>query len=439
MNNEESRSLFSEAVELFECRKYSEALALLDTVDKQHPNSRHINFHRALCLVELGRLDEAILCQRRIEGRIKPQDQEKLANAIDSAKLLIRHGSEKKEEEVKPDVDSENIFIVQSVYPVSTEECSVVGSVKKGVFHVDDIANVVGASGALLPAPIMRIGPADTPLLLAREGQHIMFLLHIAPEQVNPGTSIICETHLDAHAATIMVRPSASIQTDILERPAALAPVERMIKQGVYDKAERLLNAYADQHPTNMATKRMLAQVYLAEDSPVRDPAKALYLIQMVYQAGGAEDPAVNTLLAHAQAENGDTKMGLRFMERLYALTTDDRAKQALIQRIHDFRSKYNLGDLWEFADSYGEVVFKSSDPAEVVRAVVNGAVPLEATCRRNSVGEFTPLETTLAPIFPEVAALFKPKKQQWSPGFLILVFLLLLSILMALFLPSFL
>lgn len=436
MTNEEARRIYGEAVQLFEEKDFFKALELLDAIDAERPNSRHTTFQRALCLVELGRLDEAVLCQKKIEGRISPESAQQLADCIGKAKQASANASEN---EVLPDSDSENVFIVQAVYPVSTEECSVVGTIKKGVFHVDDIANVVGPSGVLLPAPILRIGPADTPLLLAREGQHIMFLLHIGPEQVNPSTSIICETHLDAHAATIMVRPSASNPDNILERPAALAPVARMIKQKDYGKAERLLNAYAEQHPTNMATKQMLAQVYLAEDSPVRDPSKALYLIQIVYQAGGAEDPVVNTLLAHAQAENGDTQTGLRFMERLYASVEDDRAKQALAQRIHDFRSKYNLGDLWEFADSYDEVIFKANNPAEVVRAIANGSVPLEATCRHNSIGDFTPIETTLSPLFPEVAALFKPAKRQWDPVFLVLLFLLLLGLLLAIVLPQFL
>ena len=144
----------------------------------------------------------------------------------------------------------------------------------------------------------------------------------------------------------------------------------------------------------------------------------------------------VNNILAYAQAESGAPDVGLNFLERLYTTLEDAELKRALAHRIHDFRNTYNLGEEWEFVDSFGEVIFKSNNPQEAVLAVVKGIVPLDSTCRRNAIGEYTPLETTFAPIFPEVAALFNPPKQRWTPGFLTLLAFLLLGIIIAWFLP---
>jgi len=437
MTNEEAKQAYTQAVHLFEAKQYREALALLDAIDAERPNSRHIIFHRALCLVHLGRISEGELCCRKLEGRMAPQKLKPLVEAIDAANAGAKERETEKALRNKSlPSQSENIFTVQAVYPVSTEECSVTGAVKKGVFHVDEIANVIGPSGELFPAPIMRIGPADTPLLLIREGQQAILLLRIEPDKVNVGSAIICETNTAADTATMLIKSESSGQLTLLERPAELGPIERMMKQGAYQDAERLLNAYTAKNPTNMFAKRMLAQVYLDNKSPLRAPSKALYLIQMVYQAGGAEDPMVNNILAYAQAESGSPEIGLNFLERLYTTLEDAELKHALAHRIHDFRNTYNLGEEWEFANSFGEVIFKSNNPQEAVRAVVKGMVPLDSNCRRNAIGEFTPIEASFAPSYPEVAALFNPQKQQWSPGFLTLLAFLILGIVVAWFLP---
>ena len=433
MNKEESRRIFAEAMELSDKKQYSGALALLDTVEKEHPNSRHVNFHRAFCLLELGRVSEAKKCQDRLAGRIKPGDFQKLSQAIEKA----QRSSGESDEEAFSDSESESVFTVQNVYPVSADECSVIGTVKSGVFHVNDTAYVVSRSGRQLPTPILRIGPADTPLLLARKGQQAMLLLKIGPNKISNGATIVCKTRPAVNKASTTDKSVASDPGIISKCPPELAPVEEMIKKGSYRDAEEILRIYVNRNPSSMVAKRMLAQVYMDDNSPVQNPSKALELIQVVYHAGGASDLTVVNMLAHAQAKAGNPEMGLNFLERLYETLGEMEAKRGLAQRISDFRFKYDLGDLWELADNYGGVIFKSTDPDEVVRALVKGVVPLDSTCRRNAVGEFTPIETTLAPLFPELTALFKRKSQRWSLGLLALAILLILGIIIALFLPG--
>lgn len=437
MTKDESRRMFSEATQLFDDKQYAGALALLDTVDEAHPDSRHVNYHRALCLVELGRVDEARRCLKRLTGRIKPKHFQKLTQAIEKAEGTRNEANPSPHEDLSAAPEGESVFTVQKVYPVNTHESSVTGIVKKGVFHVNDVAKVISRSGVPVPAPIMRIGPADTPLLLAREGQQAMLLLRVASDKINNGAYIVCTTRSADNRATMVAKPDDTGQICSMECPDELAPIKKMIRRGAYYDAEKALKAYIEQHPATMFAKRMLAQVYLEDTSPLRDPAKALPLIQQVYEAGGASDLTVTNMLVKAQAKSGKPDIGLHFLERLYASQKEMEAKRGLAQRIHDFRMEYELGDLWEFADSYGDIIFKSTNPEEVVRAIAKGIVPLECTCRLNAIGEFAPIETTLAPLYPEVAALFTPKTQQWNSAFLALLILLILGIVLALLLPG--
>ena len=550
MTSDEVKRLYGEAVQRHADGDYAGALKLLESIEADESGKHDMTYPRALCLVAMGRVEEATLCYRVLKDRLKPDALQQLEDAIAKAREMLRSGEEESGEaqhdgaslvqettdksaaaasvdkdakpeeqqstadalagnavlltphkntdasseedresastleadgdaarqhadkeqielsaspeetgdapaiqkQVQPDAEDvssaqeeegeaasepqeeENIFEVQSVYPVSADECSVVGRVTKGVFHVNAIAQLTGTSGVQISAPISRIGSADTPLLLAREGRRTVLVLRIEPDQISAGTLISCEPRKAKSDTVAIPLPG---KTTILERPVQLAPVERLMKQGDYEKAETLLEVYIARHPDDIVAQRMLAQLYLDSDPIQRDPEKALKLIRGVYRAGGAEDPAVTNILARAQAETGDPEMGLRFMERLYAATQDVEAKQAVAQRIHEFRRKYELGDLWEFMDSHGDVAFEASESQEIIRALKSGAIPPDAECRRNRVGGFEPMESALAPAFPEVAAFFKKQQSQWNPGFLVLILLLLIGILIALFFPE--
>jgi tetratricopeptide (TPR) repeat protein len=428
---DESRRIFAEAVELYDNGDYNGALALFDIVERDLPNSRHINFHRALCLVKVGRIEEAKRCQRKLEGRIKAQDFQHLSRAIENAGLSDHDA------EYEDDPISENLFTVKAVYPISGEECSVTGIVKKGVFRTGDTAYALNRASRRVPALIVRIGPADTPLLLARQGQQAMMLLRIKPDKISPGDTLVYEAQISASDATMTVKSNACGKTIIMECPEDLAPIEKMIKRGYYFDAEKSLSRYIVRNPENIFAKRMLAQVYLDDGSPLQDTIKALDLIRTVYQEGGSEDPTVINILAHAYAESGNPEEGLEALEHLYTLLHDVEAKRALLQRIDEFRMAYDLGELWEFADSYGEIIFKSYSGRESVRAIMKGVIPLDTTCRHNGLGDFSPLATSFAPLFPEVAALIKSKTQkQWTPGFIALLVILVLGILLTVLLP---
>lgn len=449
MTNEEAKRLYMEALEFIGQKDYWGALSLLDELDTERPNSRHVNYHRALCFLELGRTDEAEACYQRLVGRMDESQLQKLADAIkvtkapgrtslSSAGLSGLSGSNSHLSSMDDDVTQPpNIFVVQSSYPISVDECSVIGYVKKGVFHVGDVASLISSSGDTMPAPIARIGPAETPLNLAREGQRVVMSLRVDPAIVDIGSSLYSEERPSGSAKTKMASSNIQQEGITIERPSELHSIERLLREKTYDKAEAKLIEFVDLNPECLAAKRLLAQLYLDADPPLCDPAKALEIIRDVYETGGAEDPAVIYTLAQALACNDDPAMGLRYLERLHEATQSIDARQALAQRIHSFRSKYGLGDVWEFGDAYGEVLFESSEPAEIYRALVKGGISLDSQCRRNHVGNWGPIHGELAAVYPDVAALFKTEKPKSNTAFIITLIILCLGIVIAIFLPE--
>ncbi|MBL7650482.1 MAG: hypothetical protein JNK74_30410, partial [Candidatus Hydrogenedentes bacterium] len=59
MTNEEAKALYIDAVKYFEAKDYGNALSKFDTLDAERPNSRHVTYHRCVCLAHLDRKDEA--------------------------------------------------------------------------------------------------------------------------------------------------------------------------------------------------------------------------------------------------------------------------------------------------------------------------------------------------------------------------------------------
>ena len=67
MTNEDAKRLFDEAAGVMNADP-DRALSLLDELDAARPNSRQVTLNRGLCLVRLGRLDEAQACRDRLAG-----------------------------------------------------------------------------------------------------------------------------------------------------------------------------------------------------------------------------------------------------------------------------------------------------------------------------------------------------------------------------------
>jgi hypothetical protein len=181
----------------------------------------------------------------------------------------------------------------------------------------------------------------------------------------------------------------------------------------------------------------MLAQLYLDAPPPLGNAKRAAEQVKKAYEKGGAGDVTVIRTLAEACARNGDAAQGLAFLERLDAPDMEPEARGALAQWLFDYRTRFNLGHVWQFADDYGEVVYEASDHAAALSAFRKGAIPVNAQCRRDRVGEWQPVEAVMAYESPEIAKFLGIElAQRPSKFFFALVALLVAAILLALFGP---
>lgn len=411
MTNEDAKRLFDEAAGMMNADP-ERALALLDELDAARPNSRQVTLNRGLCLVRLGRLEEAQACRERLAGKIEDAKLAELDALIGAKRAQTARPAEHPK---TPDIPrpapapsaNENVLIVESTFPVSTTEATVTGHMESGVFHTGDTVTVIAENGMPLLAPIRRIGTADAPLKLVREGQRAVLLLEVEPHHVRPGGRLVSRVAEEAYAKTMVV--SAASAEDAL--PEELSPeilrVERDIKAGQFDTATQTLAAYLDARPDSRTAHRLMARVLLEGPDAIRDKARALEHVRRAYELGGSEDPAVIDTLAWAMGENGEGEHGLRFLERQASLATDPRAIAALAKRIVEFRDRFALGHVWEFGDQYGEVVFETKNLADAARALKNNTIPRAGKVRQDRVGEWRDIEQALADLHPDIKAIY--------------------------------
>ncbi len=437
MTNEEAKELYFKAVGHFDRGEHEQALAFFDELDQHRPNSRHVNHYRAQCLIALDQLEAAEALCSKLEGKLEADQwtalQQKLSKARTALADTHRVEAEAQQQAAMQQQNTPangNIFEIESVYPVSTDQAAVTGHVKSGVFHQGDTLTLVTAAGMPLMAPIDRIGPAETPLNLVRAGQRTVFLLRVEPNLVAPGTRAFSEVQQESYAETMVVSTdSPSPQT--VGITADLLDVEKQVKRGEYAEAEKVLTTYVEQHPENGVAHRLLARIYLEGDAPLRNVDRALQHIRKAYELGGADDPAVIDILAEALAAHGEAEQGLRFLERLYGVTQTPEARTALAKRIYAYRDANDLGHVWEFSDNCADILFTATNSAEVLTALQRGTVALEAHCRKDRIGEWRPIETLLVPEHPEIAALFTTAKTKKGSG-QNLIWLLLIALLTA-------
>jgi len=410
MTNEEAKALFEQSVAISASGNATAALALLDQLEAERPNSRNVTLQRGVCLAQLGRVAEAEECRKSLEGRIEPERMQALAAAITGARDAAR--ASHANPVVVPMPDADNVLLVESVFLASTEEAAVTGHVRKGAFRVGDQLSVTTPEGDVVPAPIVRIGPAETPLQLVRAGQQAVFLLRVEPHLVAIGSYLSSTTKETAYAATMMVSTARpSVQEAMPEDVAAqVGVVEKLLRQRNYVAAREALAGLLASSAESGAVQRTAARVFLEAEGADRDAVRALEHAKRAYELGGSDDPAVVGMLAEAEAANGQAAQGLRFLERLIAVTLEPQARAAQAVRLTEFREKHGLGHVWEFSDQYGGVLTEVSSLAEAAKALGRGVIPRDGKVRKDRISEWQPIEQALGGQSPEIAALFRAK-----------------------------
>jgi len=439
MTNEEAKELYINAVKAFDAKDFERALSMFDTLDAERPNSRHVTYHRCVCLGHLGRQAEAREQFAKIEGKL---EREKLleVRALLGPAPGSAHAPRPAENPPAapvhdaPELTGDNVLVIESAFPKSTTETTITGHIRSGTFRTGDSLTIITESGMPLVAPIVRIGTAETPLKMARAGQKAIMLLQVEPHHVVPGSSATCVSQEESYAETMVVgiHDEASSASTASQMGGALLELDRKIKGGDFGGALEKLQAFLADDPKSCAGHRLMAKIFLEGGDGYRDPKKALEHIRRSYELGGAEDPIVVDTLAQAMAANGEAEHGLRFLERLYTTTREFEAKGALGQRIVDFRSRHQLGHIWEFADSYGDVIFESGDIIEIIKAFKSNTVPKTSLCKKDRVGEWRKVEETIAIEHPEIGSLFKTETPKRSPVMIYVIICLLVALIVA-------
>lgn len=438
MTNDEAKELYINAVKAFDAKEFDRALSMFDALDAERPNSRHVTYHRCICLGHLGRQAEAREQFSKIEGKL---EREKIAE-VRALLGATSSGSGARVAEVPvaapindtPEVTGDNLLVIESAFPKSTTETTITGHVRSGTFRTGDSLTLITESGMPLVAPIIRIGTAETPLKMARAGQKAIMLLQVEPHHVVPGSSATCMSQEESYAETMVVgiHDEVSAASTASQIGGPLLELDRKIRSGDFSGAVEKLSAYLEEDPKSCAGHRLMAKIYLEGGDGLRNPKKALEHIRRSYELGGAEDPIVVDTLAQAMAANGEAEHGLRFLERLYTTTREFEAKGALGQRIVDFRSRHQLGHIWEFADNYGDVIFESGDIIEIVKAIKSNTVPNTSLCKKDRVGEWRKVEETIAVEHPEIGSLFKTETPKRSPVLIYVIIALLVALIVA-------
>jgi len=417
MTNEEAKALYQNAMEEMQRHNFEDALKALDTLDRERPNSRHVLHSRAVCLLALQRYEEALECCERLNGRLEPERLAELRAKIVAAQE--QSGSRGRSNAADTAASSSaghsaerNVLIVESVVPGDVNETAVIARIQSGIFRVGDRLRMVSPEGLPIEARILRLGPAETPLKIARAGQRLAVLLQVEPTKVVPGSTAVAESEEEAYAATMVVQTESSSTAESMELSQELREIQRLYKAKRYAEACERVADYLKTNPGVGAAHALAAHIYLDEESPVRDSTRALDHARHAYSLGGSLDPHVVNLLAEALAAQGEGEQGLRYLERLYLMARSPEIRDAVVKRIHEFRQKHGLGQIWEFADSYGEVVFEAHTEAEVVKALQNGVIKSEHRVRVNRVGEWQPFAQSAWSAHPEVGKIMAGKNE---------------------------
>lgn len=442
MSTEEAKSQFLRAEELYKAGEYEESLAILEDLRRALPSSRRVIYQEALCLVSLGRFDEALASCDRLEGKLDSSHIKVLRDKIARGRRLAKAGRPVSEKETDaapapprvpasppkaekpprpspppaqpaaPSRGSQNVFQIESVFPLSTNETTVTGRVVEGAFYAGDTVSVLSVGGAPLLAPIARIGSAETPIRVVRQGQQTMMVLGVEPQHVGLGTRITSTGTSEAYAETMVVSSDAEAMgggggaAEVGISPE-LEEVEALLNERRFGPAKERVDAYLARDPVSSAGHRLLARIHLEADDELQDNALALECVQKAYEFGGNKDPAVLETLAKALGATGRAEQGIRYLEHLYSLATEDEAQEALAKRIGSYRTQFRLGNVWEFMNNWNDIVYESGSIDEIEKAIANGSIPKDAKCRRNRTGEWRTIEEELVAKYPQLAAFY--------------------------------
>jgi hypothetical protein len=121
--------------------------------------------------------------------------------------------------------------------------------------------------------------------------------------------------------------------------------------------------------------------------------------------------------LAEALGERGEAEEGVRHLERAYDLAKTDEERKEVAALLAGYRSKFNLGQLWQFVNEGGEVFYESTSVEAIRERLLDGSIPRAARCRKNRVGEPLPIKDSLGKQEGRIEILFSPISYHLTRG----------------------
>jgi len=447
ITNEEAKLLYEDARKLIETGSFEEALEKLNILDRERPNSRRVTYYRALCLARTGQPALAKACMAGLTDRIEPEALEKLKQIIAQVEADSKTAEVSNTLPAELDKDSQepltllepNLLQIQSVIPTSVDTCTITVTIRSGIFRVGDSLKLPGSGGREEQAEILRIGTANAPLYFAREGMSVPMLVKAQPTQLAPGMNAGCRHHRRTQKdTTVLVMPEE--HGLVIQWDESLQTAERLIKREDFSGASDLLNAYLQEHPESVLANRLIAELYRNAPAPIGDLKKALDHAEQAYNAGGFSDPPTVYLYAELLAQQGEKNKGLACLERLYETVEDPHARNALAERIRQFRRDHSLGVLWQFSDLSGEVLFETADRNQLIAALRESEILRNARCRLDRVGAWQDAKSLLSQTIPEIAELYginvSPAGNDSGRKLTLAIILLVVGLLLAIVMP---
>ncbi|MCX5757785.1 MAG: hypothetical protein NTU83_04635 [Candidatus Hydrogenedentes bacterium] len=415
MTKEEAKSLLAEAAELVKNSQYLQAHTMLTEIDKVFPNSGRVTQQIALCLIGMGRLEEADAACKRME-QMSGGNLSEVRDLLAAARRMSAASGTTPPAATTPSAANE--FFVESVNPVSEQETCVTGHVLRGAFFTGSMVSITTPDGLPLLAPVTRLATQNTPINVVREGPLAAMTLKIEPQYIVVGNKITSSDSGAAFAPTMIVDTGADAgKSDAAptDRTPQFQDVLRLISQRAFAQARDVLDGILASDAKNLEANRLIARVYLEADGELQDNAKALEHVMRAYEFGGHDDPAVLDVLAFALGANGRPEHGLRHLERLYETAVDPLAKENCAKRIAAYRGRFKMPSLWQFFDGFGAMILESSDLEQIRKAIVNKSIPRDAVCRKNKIGSMQPIQDSIALESPEIADLFKAPSKSYT------------------------
>ena len=447
ITNEEAKNLYEQARGLVEAEQFDEALEKLNILDRERPNSRRVTYYRALCLARTGRTDLAKACMASLTDRIEPEALEKLKQIIarveaDSKAAAGGHElpSELEKDNYEPlTVLEPNLLQIQSVIPVSVDTCTIVAVIRSGVFRTGDSLKLPGSRGGEDSAEILRIGTVNAALRFAREGMVIPMLVKAQAEKLVPGMNAGCRQQKQmkpSHKSHVLPEEHDSV----IRWDETLEKADRLLHRKDYAAAAEIVESYIQTHPESVLAHRLMAEILQDAPPPLGDLAKALELAGQAHEKGGYVDPPTVYLYSELLARHGEFEKGLRHLEELYETLEDPHARNALAERIRQYRRDYNMGVLWQLSDLSGEVMFETSDRDQLIAALRESEILRNARCRLDRVGGWQDAKSLLVTAIPEIAEIYgvavSQKPEETNRKLTLAIILLVVGLILAIVMP---